>query len=120
MRKGGENVSAYEVEHVIMQETEVEDVAVYPVPSDLGEDDIMAAIKPVDGHVIDAAQLRRRLIEKLAKFAVPRYIRVVDAFPKTNTHRIIKHILVQEGVTADTYDAMAIQKGRPNASNIEK
>jgi crotonobetaine/carnitine-CoA ligase len=106
MRKGGENVSAYEVEHVIVQHQDVEDVAVYAVPSALGEDDIMAAVKPVSGRRIDPAQLHHYLKEQLAKYAVPRYIRLVETFPKTNTHRIIKGILVQEGITDDTYDAL--------------
>jgi crotonobetaine/carnitine-CoA ligase len=106
MRKGGENVSAYEVEHVIMQHEAVEDVAVYGVPSELGEEDIMAAIKPVSGRQVDPEQLHRYLKERLAKYAVPRYLRLVEAFPKTNTHRIIKGILVQEGMTDDTYDAL--------------
>ncbi|MGD9186628.1 MAG: AMP-binding protein [Desulfobacteraceae bacterium] len=106
MRKGGENVSAYEVEHVIMQYEAVEDVAVYGVPSELGEEEIMAAIKPVDGRRIDPAELRRYLKERLAKYALPRYIRLVEAFPKTNTHRIIKGALAREGITQDTYDAL--------------
>ncbi|MDA8141121.1 MAG: AMP-binding protein [Desulfobacteraceae bacterium] len=104
MRKGGENVSAYEVEHVIMQHPAVEDAAVYAVPSELGEDEIMAAVKPVEGKTIEAADLRRFLSDKLAKFAVPRYVRIVADFPKTSTHRVIKQALAQEGVTADTYD----------------
>jgi crotonobetaine/carnitine-CoA ligase len=94
------------VEHVIMQHEAVEDVAVYGVPSELGEEDIMAAIKPVSGRQVDPEQLHRYLKERLAKYAVPRYLRLVETFPKTNTHRIIKGILVQEGMTDDTYDAL--------------
>ncbi len=109
MRKGGENVSAYEVEHVIMGHAAVEDVAVYAVPSDLGEDDIMAAVKPVNGAHVDARELRSFLTDKLAKFAIPRYIRVVPEFPKTTTHRVIKSALAQEGVTPDTFDALKVQ-----------
>jgi crotonobetaine/carnitine-CoA ligase len=108
MRKGGENVSAYEVEHVIMGHAAVEDVAVYAVSSDLGEDDIMAAVKPVNGTHIDARELRSFLTDKLAKFAIPRYIRVVSEFPKTSTHRVIKSALAQEGVTPDTFDALKV------------
>lgn len=110
MRKGGENVSAYEVEHVIMQYPAVEDVAVYAVPSDLGEDEIMASVKPVAHKQIDPDELRRFLIGKLAKYAIPRYIRIVTAFPKTSTHRVIKEALAGEGVTADTYDAVMCSK----------
>jgi crotonobetaine/carnitine-CoA ligase len=104
MRKGGENVSAYEVEHVIMDHPLVEDVAVYAVPSDLAEDEIMAAVKPVDGASLSAPELKDFLSTRLAKYAIPRYVRFVDEFPKTNSHRIMKHLLEKEGVTPDTVD----------------
>ncbi len=105
MRKGGENVSAYEVEHAIMQHPDVEDAAVYAVPSELGEDEIMAAVKILNGNRLDPRSLRTFLSERLARYAVPRYIRIVEEFPKTNTHRIIKKPLEDQGVTADTFDA---------------
>jgi len=106
MRKAGENVSAYEVEHVIMQHPAVEDVAVYAVPSELGEDEIMASIKLVNGNRLDPRDIRTYLTDKLAKYAIPRFIRYVDEFPKTNTHRIIKKSLEDQGVTDDTFDAL--------------
>ncbi len=106
MRKGGENVSAYEVEHVIMDHPFVEDVAVYAVPSELAEDEIMAAIKLVGGSSLSAKDLKQFLSDKLAKYAIPRYVRFVDEFPKTTSHRIMKHLLEKEGVTSDTVDTM--------------
>lgn len=109
MRKGGENVSAYEVEHVIMAHPAVEEVAVYAVPSDMNEDEIMAAVKRVNGHELTAAEIRAFLANKLARYAVPRYIRFVDDFPKTTSHRIIKKPLEDEGVTADTDDGNLTQ-----------
>lgn len=107
MRRGGENVSAYEVEHVILDHPAVEDAAVYAVPSEMSEDEIMAAVKKVDSQELSAPELRAFLIERLARYAVPRYIRFVEEFPKTTSHRIIKRVLEQEGVTADTFDAAA-------------
>ncbi len=107
MRKGGENVSAYEVEHVMMKHPSIEDVAVFAVPSDLAEDEIMACVKIVKGKAFDAGELVKFLSDKLAKFAVPRYIRVVDEFPMTNSHRVIKRVLEEDGVTEDTFDASA-------------
>jgi crotonobetaine/carnitine-CoA ligase len=105
MRKGGENVSAYEVEHVITQHPAVEDVAVYAVPSELAEDEIMASIKLVPGKTATAQEIRDFLKNRLAKFAIPRFIRFVDEFPMTQTHRIIKKQLVEMGVTGDTFDS---------------
>ena len=37
-------------------------------------------------------------------FMVPRYIRFVDALPKTPTERVQKVKLRDEGITADTFD----------------
>ncbi len=108
MRCKGENVSAYEVEHAIMQHPDVLECAVYAVPSQLAEDEIMTTLVPVEGRSIDPYTMPAFLSERLAKFAVPRYYRVVESLPKTETHRVIKKELEKLGVTGDTYDADAV------------
>ncbi|HNY64139.1 MAG TPA: AMP-binding protein [Deltaproteobacteria bacterium] len=105
LRRGGENVSAYEVEHVIMEHPSVEDVAVYAIPSELAEDEIMASVRLVQGHTLKPADLLAFLDDKLERFAIPRYVRFVTEFPMTSTHRIIKKELEALGVTPDTFDA---------------
>jgi crotonobetaine/carnitine-CoA ligase len=107
MRKGGENVSAYEVEQSILKHPAVEEAAVYAVPSELAEDEIMAAVKLGEGQALEAGELHDFLSGELARFAVPRYIRFVESFPKTESHRVIKRVLEKEGVTGDTFDAKA-------------
>ena len=105
MRRRGENVSAYEVEQAILQHPDILECAVYAVPSELAEDDIMATLVPLEGKNLDPSTLPQFLADKLAKFAIPRYYRVVDGLPKTETHRVIKKELEKLGVTDDTYDA---------------
>lgn len=105
MRRRGENVSAYEVENAILKHPDVLECAAYGIKSDLGEHDIMVAVVPVDGHKISPAELLRWLDGKLARFAIPRYLRVMTELPKTGTHRVIKQSLVEAGVTSDTHDA---------------
>ncbi len=107
MRKGGENVSAYEVEQAILKHPAVEETAVYAVPSELAEDEIMASVRLAEGQTVEAAELHAFLTTELAKFAVPRFIRFVDSFPTTASHRIIKRELEREGVTEDTFDSKA-------------
>ena len=109
MRRRGENVSAYEVEHAILQHPDVLECAVYAVPSELTEDEIMATMVPVEGSTLDPAAMPEFLSSRLAKFAVPRYYRVVETLPKTETHRVIKKELEKLGVTEDTYDAEKVQ-----------
>jgi crotonobetaine/carnitine-CoA ligase len=110
MRVKGENVSAYEVEQAILKHPDVLECAVYAVPSELAEDEIMATVVPVEGKTLDPASMPAFLSDKLAKFAIPRYWRVVEELPKTETHRVIKKELEKLGVTPDTYDAKAAAK----------
>ncbi len=105
MRIKGENVSAYEVEHTIQKHPSVVEAAVYAVPSELAEDEIMAAISLVEGHTLKEADLIGFLKEDLPKFAIPRYIRIVTEFPKTETQRIIKKELEKLGIAPGTYDS---------------
>ncbi len=104
LRRRGENISAYEVEQAILRHPDVLECAVYAVPSELGEDDVMTAIVPVEGKKPGAADMANFLQEHLARFAVPRYYRFLEVLPKTETQRVIKTVLEKEGVTQDTVD----------------
>lgn len=116
MRMKGENVSAYEVEHTIQKHPSVLEAAVYAVPSELAEDEIMASISLVEGHALKEADLIEVLKEDLAKFAVPRFVKIVKEFPKTETQRIIKKELEKKGIIAGTYDAQKNQYVEAKAS----
>ncbi len=105
MRVGGENVSALEVENAVLKHPDVLECAAYAVPSELAEDEIMVTVACVEGKQVDPASLPEFLRTHLAKFAVPRFYRVIPEMPKTETHRIIKKELESLGVTDDTYDA---------------
>lgn len=107
MRRRGENVSAYDVEQAILKHPSVLEAAVYAIPSEMTEDDIMASVKLVEGNKLSGKELWDFLQNKLAKFAIPRYIRMVDDFPRTETFRIKKGELKSTGVTNDTFDAEA-------------
>jgi crotonobetaine/carnitine-CoA ligase len=73
----------------------------------MSEDEIMVAVKQVQGLTLTGGELRAFLADKLAKYAIPRYVRFVEEFPKTTSHRIIKRVLEREGITDDTFDAQA-------------
>lgn len=109
MRIKGENVSAYEVEHAIQKHPCVLEAAVYAVPSEMSEDEIMASISIVDGRKLGEAELVEFLKENLPKFAIPRFIKVVNDFPKTETQRIIKKELEKAGVVPGTFDMQKIE-----------
>lgn len=107
IRRRGENVSAWEVEQVLLQHERIESVAVIPVPASLGEDDVMACVVPRSGATIDPVELVRFCEPRLPYFAIPRYVEVFDELPLTENGKIQKFVLRERGVTAATWDREA-------------
>jgi crotonobetaine/carnitine-CoA ligase len=93
LRRRGENVAAAEIEAVLAAFPGVQEVAVVGVPSDLGEDDIVAYVVPVPGAPLESDALIAWAKSRLADFKIPRTIEVRDALPHTATGRIAKHLL---------------------------
>ena len=93
VRCKGENVSAWEVEHVAATHPSVEDCAIIGVAADVGEQDIKLFVKPKAGATLDIASLSGWLGKQLAPYQNPRYIAVVEEFERTPSQRIMKHKL---------------------------
>ncbi len=104
IRRRGENISSFEVEAEVVAYSAVREAAAYAVPSEIGEDEVMIAVAPVDGDGIDEHSLMTFLGERMAYFMIPRYIRILDELPKTPSSKVMKHLLREQGVTADTWD----------------
>lgn len=104
LRRRGENISSWEVEKIIDQHSDVLESAVFGVPSELGEDDVMAVIVPQPGKSVEFLDIIKWCEDKLAYFMIPRYIEFFDSFVKTGTHRIQKADLKKRGVTPGTWD----------------
>jgi carnitine-CoA ligase len=107
IRRRGENISSFEVEAELMAHSAVREAAVVAVASEHGEDEVLAAIAPVDGATIDPVELVQFLQPRMAHFMVPRYVRVLPELPKTPTQKVQKNLLRADGVTADTWDREA-------------
>jgi carnitine-CoA ligase len=100
IRRRGENVSSYEVEQVLLGHPEIAAAAVYPVRSDLAEDEVMAAIVMKPGSAIDAQALAAFCAERLPYFAVPGFVEVLDDLPRTENGKVQKFRLRERGVSA--------------------
>ncbi len=109
IRRRGENVSSMEVEKQVAAHPAIREAAAVGVPAGEGaasEDEILV-VCVAEGPAPDPVELTHWLAERMPYFMVPRYIRVVDALPKTPTERVRKVTLREEGITADTFDRVA-------------
>ena len=109
IRRRGENISSYEVEQVLLSHPAVATVAVFPVRSELAEDDVMTALIAKPGSTLDLPELVAWCEARLPYFAVPRYFDVVDDLPRTENGKVQKYKLRERGITASSWE-------RPNAS----
>ncbi|MGD9713875.1 MAG: AMP-binding protein [Thermomicrobiales bacterium] len=116
LRRRGENISSFEVERSVNEHPAVRESAAVAVASDLGEDEVMICVVPRDGQQIDPLDLLRHCAGRMARFMVPRYVRVLDTLPKTPTERVQKFELRAEGVTVDTYD----READPSWTEVER
>ena len=107
IRRRGENISSYEVEQALLAHPAVAQAAVFPVRSELAEDEVMAAIVLRPGAALTPIELLDYSAPRLPYFAVPRYLDFVAALPATENGKVQKFKLKEQGVSATSFDAVA-------------
>ena len=103
---------------MLLSHPDVGNAAVFPVPSELAEDEVMAAIVRRPGQRAHRRRLDRILPAAARHFAVPRFIEFVDALPMTENGKVQKFKLRDRGVTSRTWDREAGQRA-PAARILE-
>jgi crotonobetaine/carnitine-CoA ligase len=93
IRRRGENISSWEVEQVIGRHPAVMEVAVYPVRSEMSEDEVMASVVCRQGQTLDPVELVRFCEKHMSYFMVPRFLEFLPALPKTMTEKVQKNVL---------------------------
>jgi crotonobetaine/carnitine-CoA ligase len=107
IRRRGENISSLEVEEILRCHPTVADVAVYGVPAADEEEEVKASVVLREGGTLDATALAHYCAENLPYFAVPRYIEIVAALPRTPTGRVQKFLLRERPFNHTTVDLVA-------------
>src|SRR5579864_6326654 len=88
--RGGENIYPREVEEFLYTHPDIEDVQVIGVPDVKYGEELCAWVKLRPGSDLDAEQIRDFCVGKIARYKVPRYIRVTADFPMTVTGKVQK------------------------------
>jgi crotonobetaine/carnitine-CoA ligase len=89
VRRSGENISALEVEQVLRAMPAILEAAVIGVPDDTRGEEVLALIVPASTPP-DPAAVFEHCARLLARFKVPRYLRIEASLPKTPSGKIAK------------------------------
>lgn len=109
IRRSGENISAVEVEEVMMNHKSVKLAACIPIEDEIRGEEIKAHIIPAE-KVTDSDTFIHSIIEhckiRLASYKIPRYWELRDELPLTPSERVAKHLLKKEkeNILIYTYD----------------
>ncbi len=93
IKSGGEWISSIDVEVMIMGHPKVLEAAVIAVPHPKWVERPLACVVPKPGVTIDPAEILEFLRPKLAKWALPDEVVVIDAVPKTSVGKFDKKVL---------------------------
>jgi carnitine-CoA ligase len=96
IKRAGENVSALEVETILLMHAEVAEAAVIGVPDGIRDEAVKAYVVLVAGSAATAGQLQDHCRAHLAEFKVPTIVDIRDALPKTSIGKIEKRRLREE------------------------
>lgn len=108
IRRRGENISSFEVENAVVEFPDVLECAAAGMRTPLGDDEVLVQVIVRDPATFDPAALIAFLDERMPRFMVPRYVDVVDDFPRNaTTGRVRKHELRERGILPTTWDRLA-------------
>jgi len=93
IRRSGENISAVEVESVLLQHPRIVSVGVAAVPDEVRGDEVMACVVPRgilrrEEEIALARELVDCCLQKLAYFKAPGFVAFCEQLPLTTTEKI--------------------------------
>ena len=118
IRRSGENISAVEVESVLLQHPAIANVAVAATPDAVRGDEVFACIIARAEAPADRAALARDIVSfcltRLAYYKAPGYIAFVDSLPLTSTQKVqrgaLKDMVASLAASPDTFNTCDMKK----------
>jgi crotonobetaine/carnitine-CoA ligase len=100
LRRKGENLSAHDIESVLLEMDSVAECAVIGRKADDGDDEIVAYVVVAEGRTLDPGEVAARCTSALGRAAAPAEVLEVEALPRTESGKVAKGTLRAEAVRA--------------------
>jgi crotonobetaine/carnitine-CoA ligase len=97
IRRRGENIAATMVEELVAAHPAVVDAAAVPVPDEISGDEVFV-FAATDDATTTVDELHAFCERTMPRYMRPRYLRIVDALPRTATNKVAKPELLQRAL----------------------
>jgi fatty-acyl-CoA synthase len=94
--RGGENVYPREIEEFLYLHPRIQDVQVIGVPDHKYGEEICAWVVPKPGATLTVEEVRAFCDGRIARYKIPRYVKLVDHFPLTVTGKVQKYLMREQ------------------------
>ena len=92
--RNGENISPKEVEDILVTHPGIAEIAIVGIPDPRTGERACATVVPAEPPGPDVSELKSFLAARgVATFKVPEQVRIVDALPKNDAGKVLKHVL---------------------------
>ncbi len=105
IRRAGEFVPIDHTEEVIRSHPKVSDAAICGVQSEVGEQNVKVSVVLRQGEVLKPEELIAYCQDQLPKFAVPRFVELLDELPRTPGTEKVQRFKLRETGTEGAWDA---------------
>ena len=96
--RGGENVYPKEIEDYIYKFSKVKDVQVFGIPDSKFGEVVCAWVVAKPGEILDEDEVIEFCSERIARYKVPRYVRIREELPMTVSGKAQKYKMREEMV----------------------
>ncbi|MBV9229432.1 MAG: AMP-binding protein [Chloroflexi bacterium] len=97
INRGGEKISAEEIENLILSHPDVLNVACVPMPDPVLGERTCAFVISQPGATLSLSELNAFLLDKgIAKFKLPERLELVEDFPLSKFGKVSKHVLAKQ------------------------
>jgi carnitine-CoA ligase len=107
LRRRGENISSFEVESLVTGHPAVSEAIAVAAASEVGEDEVWVLVTLREGRTVSYDDLLDHCARTMPYFMVPRYLQVVEDFPRTPTAKVEKYKLRAAGPGPEAWDREA-------------
>ena len=94
--RGGFKVYSVELEYLLVSHPDIAEAAVFGVPDPLAFEAVAAYVVPAAGRTVEPGDVQVWVNNRMADYAVPRFVRVVDSIPRNRTGKVDKLALRAE------------------------